>query len=83
MDDLYWPPAQADPENACRNMLPTAYIVCQCTSVSDRQQWASGFLIVFDSELLSWIVCILREIGSGVLALYEFKISFELKSQCN
>jgi len=34
MDDFYWPPAQAVLENACRNMLPTACIVCPCTSVN-------------------------------------------------
>lgn len=39
-DDFYWPPAQADPENACRNMLPTACIVCPCTSVHKTKDHA-------------------------------------------
>jgi len=29
---FYWPPAQAVLENATRNRLATAYIVCPCTS---------------------------------------------------
>ena len=51
MDDLYWPPAQADPENACRNMLPTACIVCKYTSVP-----CAELLIAHMSHVLGWFL---------------------------
>ena len=55
MNDFYWPPAQAVLENACRNRLPTACIVCLCTSVKSSLKALSHGQISI-CEVLAYIL---------------------------